>query len=288
MNNRKKEGLAKMAKITFVGDIHSAADDLRVLLTDPTIRHSRLIFVGDYIDGQDQRRFSNHVEHTQLDPLGVLDILMTRVTRYGDVALLGNHDELWVETARKNATDYKLWRHKSGHQLAQQLGIHATKLSAVAAALHEKPLRKYTDFLASLPLTWENDTLFAVHAGLNWHRTLQRQRTKDLLDIRGPYFYQNAAKPTKWHKNRLGKIIITGHTPVQKLCATGYGYLKMQANDHDTPRYLINGGSRSKRFDSGISALTLTSSGRFVQEKRVIKGHLYDGHQKVTEKMISD
>ncbi|GEO70390.1 metallophosphoesterase [Levilactobacillus acidifarinae] len=273
-----------MTKITFVGDIHSAADDLRALLRDPVIRKNQIIFVGDYIDGQAKRRFSDHTETNRLDPLGVLDILMARVAR-GDVALLGNHDELWVETARQNADDYLLWQHKSGHQLADQLGIHATKLAAVAAALNRKPLRKYTEFLANLPLTWENAHLFAVHAGLNWHRALDRQRPEDLLDIRGPYFYQNTTKD-KWHANQLGKIIITGHTPVQKLTGTGVGYLKMQANAHDVPRYLINAGSRSKHFDGGISALTLTATGQFVQEKRAIKGHLYDGNQRVTEKMI--
>lgn len=52
-----------MAEYTFIGDIHSAADDLAVLLADTSITKTRLIFLGDYIDGTAGR----HLGHlTQL------------------------------------------------------------------------------------------------------------------------------------------------------------------------------------------------------------------------------
>lgn len=46
-----------MAEYTFIGDIHSAADDLAVLLADTSITQTRLIFLGDYIDGTAGRHF---------------------------------------------------------------------------------------------------------------------------------------------------------------------------------------------------------------------------------------
>ncbi|MCG0572886.1 hypothetical protein IMAU80032_02838 [Lactiplantibacillus plantarum] len=35
-----------MPLYTFIGDIHSAADDLAVLLADPEVTATRLIFLG--------------------------------------------------------------------------------------------------------------------------------------------------------------------------------------------------------------------------------------------------
>jgi len=278
-----------MARKTFIGDIHSAADDLRVLLSDPVIRDSQIIFLGDYIDGQDQRRFSDHVETNALDPLGVLDILMTRVNECGDVALLGNHDELWVETAKGDRDNYQMWQRKSNGQLQSKLGIQETSLAAVSAALCRKPLRKYTEFLDQMPLEWEDHNILAVHAGLNWQHSLRKQRDDDLLNIRRNYLFRNAHDQKKWHRNELGKVIVTGHTPVQHLEGTGKpGYLKMQASAHDVPRYLINSGSRSLAYDSGITALTLDKSGAIVQSKRVVKGRLYPGEQVMTEDLVSN
>lgn len=277
-----------MTKVTFIGDIHSAVDDLQALLRDPVIRDNRIVFIGDYIDGQAKRRFSDHTETNELDPLGVLDLLMARVHQHGDVALLGNHDELWVKTAQGHGAAYAEWREKSDGQLQTKLGIHATDLATVAASLNEKPLRKYTRFLESLPLVWETEKLYAVHAGLNWQRPLDQQRKRDLLDIRGDYYFQTPTDTHRWHHNDLGKIIVSGHTPVQHLGARGHGYLVMRASAHDLPRYLINAGSRSKLFDGGLFALTLSKAGHVVQMKRAIKGQLYDGQSLVTEKMISD
>ncbi|MBU7495197.1 serine/threonine protein phosphatase, partial [Lactiplantibacillus pentosus] len=60
-----------MAEYTFIGDIHSAADDLAVLLADTSITQTRLIFLGDYIDGTAGRHFRHVTQAAPLDPLGV-------------------------------------------------------------------------------------------------------------------------------------------------------------------------------------------------------------------------
>lgn len=78
-----------MPLYTFIGDIHSAADDLAVLLADPEVTATRLIFLGDYIDGTAARYFGHATESAPLAPLKVLTMVRKRVREYGDVALLG-------------------------------------------------------------------------------------------------------------------------------------------------------------------------------------------------------
>lgn len=275
-----------MTQLTFIGDIHSAADDLRALLQDPVVAASRLIFLGDYIDGNPQRQFRDHVERAPLDPLGVLRLVRERVDQHGDVALLGNHDAFWTETARWDTLQYQTWKLNGGSQTWRRLGIHATSLPAVAAALSDAPLKDLTDWLAARPLSWQNAAILAVHAGIDWDRPLAQQRDDDLMWIRDDYYFASQQPDSGWHANDLGKVIVTGHTPVQVL-APGRGYLKLQATPQDVPRYLIDAGSRSGAFDGGVGSLTLTAAGTVVQAKRAIKGRLYDGDQLVTEAMVA-
>ncbi|KRL55841.1 metallophosphoesterase [Furfurilactobacillus rossiae] len=274
---------------TFIGDIHSAADDLQILLDDSVIKKTRLVFMGDYIDGVTTRHFSNHTETMKNDPLAVLDILMERVNRHGDIALLGNHDDFWVQTVRGDDYQFQLWRANGGAHTWRKLGIHSSMEMVVRTSLTQGVLKPYTQFLEQLPLYWSNDYMLAVHAGLYWHQHDFSQQTRDdLLWIREPYYYENELHPDQWHKNLLNKVIITGHTPVQSLQQPNAGYIKMQANVHDTPRYLIDSGSRSGAFDGGIPALTFDDKGNLLQSKRVIKQQLYDGDQILNENELAD
>ncbi len=68
-----------MPLYTFIGDIHSAADDLAVLLADPEVTATRLIFLGDYIDGTAARYFGHATESAPLAPLKVLTMVRKRV-----------------------------------------------------------------------------------------------------------------------------------------------------------------------------------------------------------------
>lgn len=276
-----------MRNLTFIGDIHAAADDLQALLADPVIAASQLIFLGDYIDGISERDFTDHVEYSPIEPLKTLALVQERVDKYHDVALLGNHDDFWLQTAQKNNFIYRTWEANGGLATWRKLGLQKTDLASIVTALNQPPLLQYTRFLQQLPLTWTNSSLFAVHAGIHWGGDLQQQRRDDLLWIRDDYFLANPDQPRVWHRNKFGKIIISGHTPVQTLIGHGFGYLKMQANAHDIPRYLIDAGSRSGAYDGGIFGLTLTPSGHEVQKKWVIKEKLYDGDQFITEAMVS-
>ncbi|GAB1229651.1 metallophosphoesterase [Lactiplantibacillus plantarum] len=277
-----------MPLYTFIGDIHSAADDLAVLLADPEVTATRLIFLGDYIDGTAARYFGHATESAPLAPLKVLTMVRKRVWEYGDVALLGNHDEFWLRTAHGDDNATATWVLNGGHRTWRKLGIYSSNPNHVRRALNGALLKPDTDFLAHLPLMWQHGRLLAMHAGVNWQYPLTQQTTTDLLWIRDDYYDDFTTGSNRWHRNLFNKVIITGHTPVQTLTGSHTGYLKMQADAQDVPRYLIDAGSRSGLFDGGICALTLTVDGEFVRAKRVIKGHRYDGQQIVTPAMLVD
>ncbi|GEP19696.1 metallophosphoesterase [Pediococcus argentinicus] len=279
-----------MKKTTFIGDIHGAVDDLKTLLNDSVITENKIVFLGDYIDGMGQRKFFDHTENSVVDSIGVLDIVMNRVNNNDDTALLGNHDNFWIQTAWGNEFEAKLWRINGGNQTWRQLGIHSSNLDVVEEMLNQGDLKKYTDFLNSLPLTWSNKNILAVHAGLLWDGKLDEQDRNDLMWIRDDYYFDGTNRPNNWHKNSLGKVIVTGHTPVQTMpfYDMGKGYIKMQADSEDVPRYLIDSGSRSSEFDGGIFALTLNEDGSIFQMKRAIKGKLFDGNKKISESVVED
>ncbi|WP_087716348.1 metallophosphoesterase [Levilactobacillus brevis] len=253
----------------FIGDIHSAADDLAVLLQAPTLQDSRLIFLGDYIDGSGSR--AGTTEPALLDTRAVLDMVMNRVDHYQDVALLGNHDDFWLQTARGDDLSFQTWHLNGGAKSWRQLGIHSSNPLVVAKALNQAPLVKYTKFFARLPLTWSTDHLLAVHAGIDWDYPLNRQVRDDLMWIRDPYYFDT---DRSWHRNSTGKVIVTGHTPVQTMPHANYGCVKMQADTQDTPRYLIDAGSRSGAADGGIFALTLAETGAVIAKSWVINRKL--------------
>lgn len=249
-----------MSNLTFIGDIHGAADNLTVLLSDPIIADSQIIFLGDYIDGLNERKFSDHVEYSAVDPIQTLAIIRERVLEHHDIALLGNHEDFWIQTARRNDFIARTWQANGGLATWPKLGITKKDLVTIAQALNQPPLQQYTDFLSQLPIIWQNESILAVHVGICWENDLAKQHRDDLLWIRNDYFFADGRWRGTWHENELGRIIVTGHTPVQTIVGPGYGYLEMKARVHDTPRYLIDSGSRSGAYDGGIFALSGTSA----------------------------
>lgn len=265
-----------MSNYTFIGDIHSAADDLSVLLHAESLQNSRLVFLGDYLDGKSTRIGTSQTD--SIEPLAVLDLVMERVHKHNDIALLGNHDDFWIQTAYGDDLSYQTWRLNGGTKTWRKLGIHSSNPIVVADALRQEPLVQYTNFLSQLPLTWSNDFMLAVHAGVNWAYPLNQQIRDDLLWIRDDYYYSH---DRFWHPNETNKVIITGHTPVQTIEDNGYGYIKMQADGQDRPRYLIDAGSRSGARNGGIFALTLSETGEMVAKNWVVNQHLFDGDKPI-------
>jgi serine/threonine protein phosphatase 1 len=173
--------------ITYtIGDVHGCLDRLTVLV-DLCMSHCdgrpmRLVFLGDYIDrGPDSR--------------GVIDRLRRLQSEMPDVvSLRGNHEALLLEALATD--DEGLWLLNGAVQTLKSYRVME------AAALP----RDHVDWIAALPLSFDDGRRFFVHAGVNPLIALDRQGEEDLLWIREPFLSSN---------RDYGRLIVHGHTPLQ-------------------------------------------------------------------------
>lgn len=198
-----------MQKIYAIGDIHGQLE----MLQDAHDRIERdagknehvVVHLGDYTDRGP-------------DSFGVIEYLIRgknadKPWRF----LLGNHDRMFQTFIEDpNARDPILKPQFTW--LSERLGGRDTLASynfrdahtAEAASLH-KEIHKIPDahkaFLAGLETKIETERLFFVHAGINPEHPLDQQSVDDLIWIRTPFHESN---------KDYGKIIVHGHTPVER------------------------------------------------------------------------
>lgn len=170
-----------------IGDVHGCLDKL-VALLDRCMAHSggrpmRLVFLGDYIDrGPDSR--------------GVIELLRKVQIEMPDAVtcLRGNHEALLIEAGKTG--DNGLWLLNGGGQTLASYGT-----SDVAGLP-----RDHLDWIAALPLFFDDGRRFFVHAGVNPAVPLDQQSEEDLLWIREPFFASD---------RDYGRLIVHGHTPLR-------------------------------------------------------------------------
>jgi serine/threonine protein phosphatase 1 len=173
--------------LTFaIGDIHGCLDKLTALLG--RCRHyaqgrpSRFVFVGDYIDrGPDSR--------------GVVEALITlQAEQPGTVCLRGNHEAIMLDAL--STGDLLLWLVNGAGETLASYGIE-----------HPNALpRRHVDWIANLPLWFDDGRRFFVHAGIDPNVPLDRQSERDLLWIREPFLVS---------ARDYGRLIVHGHTPLR-------------------------------------------------------------------------
>ena len=169
-----------------IGDVHGCRARL-VQLLDRCSRHSdgrphRLIFVGDYIDrGPDSR--------------GVVALLMAlQQERRGEVICLrGNHEVLLLEAV--GSGDPMLWLMNGA---AETLASYAIEDPSQLPAAD-------VDWIAALPVSFDDGVRYFVHAGVNPARPLDHQTERDQVWIREPFL----SSATDY-----GRLIVHGHTPL--------------------------------------------------------------------------
>jgi serine/threonine protein phosphatase 1 len=175
--------------ITYaIGDVHGCLDRLTILV-DLCVSHCagrpmRLVFLGDYIDrGPDSRGVIDRLRKLQSELPGV-------------ICLRGNHEALLLEAFETG--DEGLWLLNGAVQTLKSYGV------TEAAALP----RDHVDWIASLPLFFDDGRRFFVHAGVNPAVALDRQDERDMLWIREPFLSS---------KQDYGRLIVHGHTPLQSV-----------------------------------------------------------------------
>ncbi|MDR3241059.1 MAG: metallophosphoesterase [Lactobacillaceae bacterium] len=276
-------------KHLIISDIHGNFTDLQAMddyLTDDMVP----VFLGDYID-----------DFGPTQPLQVLDYIRDKVENHHGIALLGNHDNFWLQTADGDYDAYAGWKRNGGKYTWTTLGIDNKSFAGVREFLNTE-LSDYTEFLRQLPLTYSDENRFYVHAGINWEHALNEQSRRDLLWIRGDYYYTKelaqylqrfnllglwqvvgkalhgddiiTMQQPPYHRNDLGKVIVTGHTPTFLITGNdSMPIVKMQHDENDVPRYVIDGGSPARtESPAGINLLGLNDDGtEFLNERMVGK-----------------
>ncbi len=170
-------------RIFAIGDIHGCAEALDRLLGRLPVDWGvdLVIFLGDYIDrGPEPRRVVEKVmELRKLYPERV-------------IALRGNHEWMFLRYLRGIEPEVFLFN-----------GGEATLRAYYQEGKLDIP-EEHRTFLEDLPLYYETEDYFFVHAGVRPERPLHSQEEEDLLWIREGFYYYPGTFPKK---------IVFGHTP---------------------------------------------------------------------------
>ncbi len=177
-----------------VGDVHGMAGKLDRLLDLVGIylaeHHSgesfRFVFLGDYVDRGPQSR-------------EVLDRVRALQSQ-GAVCLRGNHEELMIRSIETEAGMHAFLRN-GGIQTLASLATCETFMDAI-------------EWMSDLPLTFEDDLRFFVHAGVRPGVPLKDQAVDDLLWIRRPFLEFRGPFP---------KYVVHGHSPTLLTSGLGRG-----------------------------------------------------------------
>ncbi len=166
--------------ILAVGDVHGCFNTFRNLLDRYWNRHEKLLIqVGDLID---RGNFS---------PQTLLYAVELSKHKKNAVFLKGNHEYELLKHFFNGPNDN--WLRQGGDITLKQF--------------YEAGINFYdhSDWLANLPLKWENENVLITHAGIS----------ADIIDP-----YNEAAKNgVLWNRTPLkntGKVQIIGHTPLRK------------------------------------------------------------------------
>jgi serine/threonine protein phosphatase 1 len=126
------------------------------------------------------------------------------------VCLKGNHETL-VTHFLTDPTILSQWKNVGGlttlmsYGVVAQMSVDETGLEDLAAEFVQRFPDTHRRFVSGLPIAFTCGDFLFVHAGVRPGIALAEQRERDLLWIREEFLL---------HRDRYGKIIVHGHTPV--------------------------------------------------------------------------
>jgi serine/threonine protein phosphatase 1 len=183
------------SRLLAIGDIHGHAKALAAMLKQIQPRlHDTLVILGDCVDrGPDTQ--------------GVIDQLLALEEQCHLVTIMGNHEEMML-AARERQSDYEFWVKFGGDAAMDSYGPGRTT--------NVIP-KEHWAFMERLPLYYETDAHFFVHANYAANQYLKDQHSQtllwlDLADLPGQHF--------------SGKTAVVGHTPQTNGQVLDLGYLK--------------------------------------------------------------
>ena len=168
---------------------------------------AQIVFGGDYIDGRKYSRETvNYVRSKQSE---------------GHIALMGNHEQLMLDAVNKRTPEaIALWAMNGNKSTVRSFcGQSWSKPKRVS--MFASYAAEFVDWASKLPDVYETDNIVFVHAGIDWNPALIGNPVNltthfNKLWMRDEYLYgrdKDDIRQQKFAHNRLGKTIVSGHTP---------------------------------------------------------------------------
>lgn len=189
-----------------ISDIHGCAAELDQLLNKTKAQPGEVIFLGDYVDSGP-------------DSIEVLNIVR-EWCRKGATALLGNHDDLFLQWLEGKELIFYYGGRNGGmatiNSCLQRLGMERVEFSQLMRDIRKEiQIRKIIQdrfraqifFLQSLPLFKKEGQFIFVHAGINSKHGLDKTTKVEFLHLRDEFIYGYNRSET----------VIFGHTPTRKI-----------------------------------------------------------------------
>ena len=201
------------SQVFAVGDIHGCKELLNVI-HNKIIEASKnkegeklLIYLGDYID-------------RGTDIKGTIQTLIDfQPKNFTIVFLLGNHEQMLLDFMAAKRNSLYIWLGNGGLETLESYGCDMNSYIDNAMELKgEELIRKqftrllpsaHKNFFNQLILNYEWGDYFFVHAGINPDLPIEKQEKETMLWTREKNFFNP--------KMTCSKIIVHGHTPVEKI-----------------------------------------------------------------------
>ena len=201
------------SQVFAVGDIHGCKELLNVI-HNKIIEVSKnkegeklLIYLGDYIDREP-------------DIKGTIQTLIDfQPENFTKVFLLGNHEQMLLDFMAGKRNSLYIWLGNGGLETLESYGSDVNSYIDHSMELKDEELiRKqfmrllpfsHKNFFNQLILNYEWGNYFFVHAGINPDLPLDKQEKETMLWTREKNFFNP--------KMTCSKIIVHGHTPVEKI-----------------------------------------------------------------------
>jgi serine/threonine protein phosphatase 1 len=165
-----------------IGDVHGRFDLLAQALTaigDLQAQDARLVLLGDYVDRGPQSR-------------EVVETLVALCDGHRVVCLRGNHEEMMARALDGDPSGALNWLSNGGG-------------ATLASYAGEVP-PEHLDWMRGLPVSYESEHQFFVHAGVRPGVPLDRQAPEEMVWIRGRFLFSD---------QDFGKHVVHGHTPAE-------------------------------------------------------------------------
>lgn len=220
-----------MAKYICISDCHGRYDLLVKLLrvAESRFPDHRLIFLGDMIDRGP-------------DSFQVVDTIKKLTETKGAVALLGNHEDMMLEYARKRWVDRDdIWMHNGGHKTVDSYGS-ATRLYGNAKFFTAFG-KTHHAWMERLPLYFETDEVWISHAPIPQDKRLRNRRSdfridKQLLVWATHHEYGGTEESFAYDH---GKLAVCGHVHALFDRIMSHRIYRTPGADHDKIIYADSG-----------------------------------------------